>query len=166
MKFQSNVPGSEAPSPPSTSIHLVQTFAAPVTAVFAAWTDPALLRRWLAPWPSKVVEASADLRVGGHHRLVVRRLLGGQTITSGEYVEILPDQRLVQTWVRERNGKSDRHPTLLSLDFRSTAPHSTEITLRQDQLMTTMDREASRTAWKRSWKNLNTLLARTISLSP
>ena len=31
------------------SITIVRTFACPVDELFAAWTDPALLRRWLSP---------------------------------------------------------------------------------------------------------------------
>jgi uncharacterized protein YndB with AHSA1/START domain len=47
------------------SITIVRTIAAPVAEVFAAWTDAALLRRWLAPAPCEVVEARADARPRG-----------------------------------------------------------------------------------------------------
>ncbi len=36
-----------------TSVTIVRTFACPIDEVFAAWTDPALLRRWLAPGPAR-----------------------------------------------------------------------------------------------------------------
>jgi uncharacterized protein YndB with AHSA1/START domain len=53
------------------SITVVRTVAAPVAEVFAAWTDAALLRRWLAPGSCEVVEARADARPGGSYLLTL-----------------------------------------------------------------------------------------------
>ena len=38
---------------------------APVEEVYAAWTEPEMLRRWLAPGSAKVVRAVAEATVGG-----------------------------------------------------------------------------------------------------
>ena len=38
--------------------------------VFAAWTDPALLARWMSPFAE--AEASVDVRVGGTFAIVMR----------------------------------------------------------------------------------------------
>ena len=38
---------------------------APVEAVYAAWTEPEMLRRWLAPGNATVVRAVAEVAVGG-----------------------------------------------------------------------------------------------------
>jgi len=41
------------------SITLMRVIAAPVDKVFAAWTDPALMTRWMVPIFCKIVEVSA-----------------------------------------------------------------------------------------------------------
>jgi len=150
-----SVSQSDAPS-----ITLVRTFAAPVAKVFAAWTDPALLRRWLAPGPCQVVEATADARPGGQYRIVVVGPGGDRHTTTGEYREVVPGKRLVKTWVYEGPMAPDRYPTLLTVDFREVGPRATEITLRQDQLLTPVDREGNREGWRLCFENLDALLAR------
>src|SRR4029079_10658894 len=82
-----------------TTLVVVRTIAAPVAEVFEAWTDPTLLSRWLAPGPLVVTPASGDARVGGEYRIVARDPLGTDHVTTGEYREVLPPTRLVQTWV-------------------------------------------------------------------
>ena len=93
------------------SVTIVRTFASPVAEVFTAWTDPALLRRWLAPDPWQVLEASADARPGGRYRIVVIDAEGDRHVTSGEYREVVPGKRLVKTWVYEgKYSAADRYP--------------------------------------------------------
>jgi len=140
------------------SITIVRTFAAPVAEVFAAWTDPALLRRWLAPSPCEVLEASADARPGGRYRIVVIDAEGNRHVTSGEYRELVPGKRLVKTWVYEGKYSVGRYPTLLSVAFRETGPRSTELTLRQDQLLTPDDRASNTEGWRLCFDKLDALL--------
>jgi uncharacterized protein YndB with AHSA1/START domain len=141
------------------SITIVRTFAASVAEVFAAWTDPALLRRWLAPGRCEVVEAAADARPGGRYRIVVVDPVGGRHVTSGEYREVVPGKRLVKTWVYEgSNIEVDSYPTLLTVEFREVGPRATEVTLRQDQLLTAPDREGNREGWRLCYDKLDELL--------
>jgi len=144
---------------PETSIRMVRVFKAPVEEVFKAFTDPVLMRQWLAPTLCRVVEASADPRVGGHYRVVVKPPIGGPTITTGEYREIVPNHRLVQTWVVERSkDPAHKYPTLLTVDFKALGADSTEITLQQDQLITKFDRAGNLAGWGQCFKNLDRLL--------
>lgn len=142
------------------SITITRSFAAPVTDVFAAWTDAATMREWLAPDPCVVLEATADARLGGAYRIVVRDPMGHTHVTTGEYREIVRDRRLVKTWVYEGPFHADRYPTLLTVDFRATGPRSTEITLRQDQLITHEDREGNREGWRLCFEKLDRALTR------
>lgn len=64
-------------------LRMVRTIDASVTEVFAAWTDPALLRRWLAPYPYEVLEAAADARPGGSYRISVVGPEGDVHVTTG-----------------------------------------------------------------------------------
>ena len=152
---------SDAPS-----ITIVRTFAAPVDEVFAAWTDPDLILQWLAPAPCRLLEATADARVGGRYRLVVVTPNGELHVTSGEYRELVPNVRLVKTWVYEGPNFGGRpYPTLITVDFRATSPDTTEITLRQDQLIAPEDRAGNREGWRLCFLKLDALLAGTASAS-
>jgi uncharacterized protein YndB with AHSA1/START domain len=145
----------------AASITIVRTIGGPVAEVFAAWTDPALMQHWLAPDNCAVVEVSTDPRPGGVHRIVVQTPDGARHIVSGEYREVVPAQRLVQTWVAEGdNPPVDNYPTLLTVEFRATGPRSTEITLRQDQLLTVYDRAGNREGWRQCLTKLDALLSR------
>ena len=149
------------------AVTIVRTFASPVDEVFAAWTDPALLRRWLAPDPCQVLEVSADARPGGHYRIVVIDAEGNRHITSGEYRELVPGKRLVKTWVYEgMYSAAGRYPTLLTVDFREAGPRSTEITLRQDQLLTPDDRERNTEGWRLCFDKLDALIGQKKDTEP
>ena len=153
---------STVPQSDALSITMVRTFAAPAADVFTAFTDATLLRQWLAPGFMEVVEASADARPGGHYRIVVADPAGNRHVTSGEYREVIPGKRLVKTWVYEGpNPPVTSYPTLLTVDFRETGPNATEITLRQDQLVTHEDREGNRAGWKACFIKLDAVLTRT-----
>lgn len=82
-----------------------------------------------------------------------------RVVTTGEYREIAPNKRLVKIWVLEGQSPGvDRYPTLLTVDFRELGPSTTEMTLRQDQLRTFIDRAGNRMGWKMCFKKLDVLL--------
>lgn len=65
--------------------------------VFAAWTDPQKMIRWMGPPNIIRCEVENDLRVGGryHIKMVVP---GDEHNVSGVYREIAPDTKVVFTW--------------------------------------------------------------------
>lgn len=145
-------------APPTLTV--VRTIGAPPDRVFQAWTDPALLRRWLAPGRLEVVEAAADPRVGGGYRVVVVDPMGNRHTTTGEYCELVPGERLVKTWVYEGpSHPAGLYPTLLTVDFRDAGAGTTELTIRQDRLLTELDREGNREGWRLCLDKLEDLLA-------
>jgi uncharacterized protein YndB with AHSA1/START domain len=84
----------------SREITIIRVFDAPRTLVFEAWTDPKHLARWFGPAAFTVPECRMDLRVGGHWYLVMRAndevaaMIGRDHPCGGEYVEIVPPERL------------------------------------------------------------------------
>ncbi|HYL62661.1 MAG TPA: SRPBCC family protein [Candidatus Methylomirabilis sp.] len=77
-----------------------RTFDAPRSLLFAAWTKPELLKRWLygpEDWPMKV--CNIDLKVGGALRFERHNVKSGRMGMSGMYREIVPPDRLVFTEV-------------------------------------------------------------------
>jgi uncharacterized protein YndB with AHSA1/START domain len=79
-------------------IIITRHFSAPRRLVFEAWTKPELLKRWLLGppgWSFAVCES--DLRVGGRYRFVWRNSEGGEMGMGGEYREVVPPERVVNT---------------------------------------------------------------------
>lgn len=79
-------------------IVISRMFRAPPKLVFEAWTNAELVRLWWAPRSRGVemAECTADVRVGGKYRYVLRREQDTFAF-SGEYSEITPPTRLVYT---------------------------------------------------------------------
>jgi uncharacterized protein YndB with AHSA1/START domain len=92
-----------------------RTFDAPAQAVFDAWTNEEVIRRWWhAEHDWETTEARLDLRVGGELRVVMRNPqedveYGG----GGRYTEIDPPRRLAFTWIWDDNPAR----TLIEVDF-------------------------------------------------
>ena len=91
-------------APGDRDIVVERAFDAPRRAVFAAYTQPDLLRRWFGPHGFTLTECEIDLRVGGHWRYVVRGpSLNGtdrnEMILQGYYREVEPPELLVTTQV-------------------------------------------------------------------
>jgi uncharacterized protein YndB with AHSA1/START domain len=64
--------------------------------VYAAWTEPQLIKQWFAPAPWSVSKARSDARVGGSSLIVMRGPDGVEFPGRGVYLEVSP-QRLVFT---------------------------------------------------------------------
>ncbi|ACQ81104.1 Activator of Hsp90 ATPase 1 family protein [Beutenbergia cavernae DSM 12333] len=85
-------------TPSETELEVVRRFDAPRDLVFAALTQPALLRRWHGADGWDLVVCDVDLRVGGAWRFVARGPAGEPDMGyGGEFVEVEPPSRLVQT---------------------------------------------------------------------
>jgi uncharacterized protein YndB with AHSA1/START domain len=79
-------------------ITMTRRFAAPVALVFEAWTNPALLRRWLLGPPGWTMPmCEVDFRVGGAYRYEWRNEQGQTMGVGGVYREIDPPHRFVAT---------------------------------------------------------------------
>lgn len=77
---------------------VTRSFAAPPELLFAAYTDPRLIPRWMTGpdgWSMPICEL--DLRVGGHWHFVWRQSAGSEMAMRGTYREVAPPGRLVST---------------------------------------------------------------------
>ncbi len=76
---------------------LTRLIDAPPEKVYAAWTQPPLLKLWFAPlpWTTPIVEA--DLRPGGTSLIVMRSEKGDDFPYQGVYLEVVENERLVFT---------------------------------------------------------------------
>jgi uncharacterized protein YndB with AHSA1/START domain len=78
-----------------------RTFDAPSRMVFDALTRPDLFEHWYGPHEYAVVSAEADVRPGGAYRIVQRGPDGTLHGFRGEYRDVVPGERIVQTWAYE-----------------------------------------------------------------
>ncbi|MCY3828786.1 MAG: SRPBCC domain-containing protein [Rhodospirillaceae bacterium] len=109
----------------NVSLTLHRVIDAPVEAVYAAWTEPEMLRRWLAPGNATVVRAVAEATVGGTFLIEMRGADGRKWLTRGRYRDVVPLRRLVHTW---RWDGSDVE-TLVTVEFEPEEAGRTRLTL-------------------------------------
>ena len=85
-------------TPTDREVVITRVVNAPRRLVFAAWTEPRHLQRWLIGpdgWSMPVCEI--DLRPGGRWRYVYRKPSGTEMTLTGSVLEVLPPERLVTT---------------------------------------------------------------------
>jgi len=87
--------------PTDEEILVTREFAAPRHLVFEAWTTPELVERWWHANRGRVTLVEIDLRVGGKWRYVMVADDGMEVGFHGEYLEIVPGERLVTSEVYE-----------------------------------------------------------------
>lgn len=103
------------------TVRVERTFEAPAEAVFDAWTNPEVLRRWWKANPAwSEPSAEIDLRVGGGYRLSMHDPDAGEVHTVfGEYREIARPERLVYSWTWEGTGPYAGHESLVAVTFNA-----------------------------------------------
>jgi uncharacterized protein YndB with AHSA1/START domain len=76
---------------------LTRVIDAPPERVFAAWTQPDLVKRWFTPKPWETAHCEIDLRPGGIFRTVLRGPDGPDVDNTACWLEVVPNRRLVWT---------------------------------------------------------------------
>jgi uncharacterized protein YndB with AHSA1/START domain len=109
-------------------VRLVEVFDAPRERVFAAWTEPELLKRWWGPGAYRTTEAEVDLRPGGRYGLTLEP---GAMRLAGEFREVLPPKRLVYTW-RWVSGVPDTRESLVTVEFHDLGGRTEVVLLHDD----------------------------------
>lgn len=134
---------------------MTERFQAPLARVFDAWTNARQLQLWFAPGDMRVPEAAADVRPGGRYRIVMERADGEQRVVTGEYRDVVPNQRLAFTWQWE--GSKDI--TLVELAFKALDPDNTELRLVHSQFTAAQDRDMHGQGWAGCIAKLRTQLS-------
>jgi uncharacterized protein YndB with AHSA1/START domain len=122
MTAQASSGTAKVTLPSDTSILITREFDAPAHLLYRVWTTPDLVRRWWHANRSEVTQCEIDLRVGGRWRYAARTPDGHEFAFSGEYLEIVPDQRLVTTEIYEPipDAGARTEMTLTEADGRTT----------------------------------------------
>lgn len=85
-------------TPSDLEISMSRTFDAPRELVFKAFTDPELIPRWWGQRATTTIVDKLDVRPGGEWRFIQRQDDGTEYGFRGEFIEIVPPERLVQTF--------------------------------------------------------------------
>lgn len=105
-------------------VAVTRVIAASPARLYAAWTEPDLMRRWFA----SVVDA--DVRVGGRYGIEVHEADGTVNRFTGEYLELEPDERLAFTFTHHSQTPADRiSDETVTITFREVDPGRTEVTV-------------------------------------
>ena len=139
----------------STSLSLSRVIRAPREAVFAAWTDPELLKQWWGPGPTTCPEAHVDLRVGGTYRLANLETDGSVVWISGQFEHIRAPEELVYTW---KIGSGPGEPTLVRVAFLEHR-EGTELRLTHERFTSEASRDMHLSGWGGCIDKLAALLA-------
>ena len=110
------------------AVVIERTFNAATDLIWQMWTDPEHFKKWYGPNGFSVPVAEMDLRVGGERLICMASPDGSMKMwTTGEYVEIVPNQRLVYT-----ESMADEHGNVLpssAMGMPDGYPATTEITV-------------------------------------
>jgi len=84
--------------PSDKEILITREFDAPREVVFKAMTDPKLIPQWWGPRSDTTTVDKMDVRPGGAWRFVSKGSNGSTYAFRGEYREIVPFEKIVQTF--------------------------------------------------------------------
>lgn len=101
MATASSAATTKVTLPSDREILITREFDAPRDLVFRAMTDPDLVPRWWGPRRYETIVDKMDVRPGGTWRFINRAADGTEHAFRGEYREIVPPERIVQTFEYE-----------------------------------------------------------------
>jgi uncharacterized protein YndB with AHSA1/START domain len=128
------------PLPPDDStLVLRRTFMAPRSRVFRAWISPRALELWLRPRGKSIRVRSLDARVGGSFHFEMED--GGSIF--GTYLNIVPSEKLVFTWL---GAMMQDRKSVVTLDFLDQGT-ATEVVLTHEGLDTPQRRALADGGW-------------------
>ncbi len=107
--------------PSDEQILITREFDAPRHLVYKAWTTPDLVKRWWSGHQGEMTVAEIDLRVGGRWRYVMVAPGGFEVAFHGEYREIVPNERIVNTQVYETPDAPEGEGALNIVTFTEVA---------------------------------------------
>ena len=108
------------------AVVIERIFDAPIALIWQMWIQPEHFKKWYGPKGFSVPVAEMDVRVGGKRLICMEMQTPDRTMkmwTTGEHIEIIPNQRLVYT-----ECMSDENGNLVAMPG-SDSPMITEVTV-------------------------------------
>lgn len=135
------------------SLTIKRRFRAPPAKVFAAWTDPQKMMRWMGPAGVTRCEAENDLRVGGRYHIRMF-MADDEHNVGGVYREIVPNEKVVFTWAWQSTPERE---SLVTVTIRPD-DDGTIMTLLHEQFFDEKARDDHNKGWTGTMLRLETFL--------
>ncbi|KGJ08971.1 polyketide cyclase [Paracoccus versutus] len=140
---------------PST-INLHRVIAAKPEKVYRAFIEPDAIASWLPPFGFLCTVHELDARVGGKHRMSFRNFTTGDSHSfGGEYVELVPGERLVYT---DRFDDANLPGEMRVTVTLKPVSVGTEMTVEQAGVPDLIPAEACYLGWQQSLRKLASLV--------
>lgn len=136
------------------SLTIKRRFKAAPAKVFAAWTDPKKVKRWMGPGEVKVLATEGDARVGGRFRWLMQAPDGERHDVSGVYREVVPNEKLVFTWAWK---STPERKSLVTLTFKGDGD-GTLFTMVHEQFFDEAARDSHNKGWTSAMEKLDKYL--------
>lgn len=138
-----------------TTLEMTRVFSVSAERVFAAWTQPDLMKQWFCPGQDMTIPvAEVDAREGGDYRIVMQNKDGETHSTSGTYETVVPNEKLVFTW----KWADSELVTRVTVRLREISDNETELTLTHEGFPEAEIRDRHNEGWTGCLDRLNTHL--------
>jgi len=135
------------------TLTLRRAFAAPRERVFAAWTDAALVRQWIAP-NSRVIDAHWQAHEGGTLRVAITVPGAEEFVAKGSRSPTYEHrERLAFTFRWEEDERALEHETFITVELLDRG-NETEMIFTQEGLRNEGSRHAHSDGWTEAFDKL------------
>jgi uncharacterized protein YndB with AHSA1/START domain len=114
------------------TLQLNKTYPVKQERVFKAWTKPEELQKWWGPEGFTTTIDAMNVEVNGNYKYNMHSPDGQIHVLSGQYKEIVPNEKLVFTWKWE-NDEVEFPATTVTIDFIDNGD-STEVVVTHTEL--------------------------------
>jgi uncharacterized protein YndB with AHSA1/START domain len=141
------------------SVEIKRFVKAPRDRVYAAWTDPAQLKKWFGPENVQTREIVAEARVGGTFRWDLIDSDGDELTMRGEFRELKSNEKVVFTWQWQDNEDWENHISIVTVDLKDAAG-GTDLRLTHEQLPNEDSRDGHTRGWNSALDKLEKLFSK------
>jgi uncharacterized protein YndB with AHSA1/START domain len=139
------------------SLKVSRLIKAPRERVYAAWTTPSDIMKWLGGGCCQFVSAKMDVRVGGDYSFLVKSEKSGESEIRGTYRELNPPGRLAFTWnTGGCAGDMEKTETVVTVDLLERQG-GTEVVISHDLFTSEESRDRHQEGWTASLVKLEKL---------
>lgn len=149
------------PNTKTLELELEYDFAAPVAALYRAWTEEDALREWWHPMGNDLIRLTNELEPGGRVEYEFQTGDGDPAFTIyGNYREVVPGRRLVYgwSWILPANQPVDAS-FVLHVSFQE-AGRGSRLRVRQEQFHKEETVQPHREGWETGLQSLARYLER------
>lgn len=117
------------------AVVIERIFEAPVGLIWQLWTEPEQFQKWYGPQGMAIPVANMDVRVGGKRLICMEMQTPDRSMKmwfTGEYVEVVPNERLVYT-----DSMADENGNVMSpsaMGMPDGHPETTEVIVELEDL--------------------------------